>query len=233
MARHAKAVNVAREAERVRNSAFAENLRRLMREHGLSTRGLAAKLSISQQAINQWLSAQNGPSNRRLAQVANFFGVNVHHLLLPPVIEPEPKASGLAVDRMHIRQLEAKLTAPGLELELPAPDEDTANVVVWDLPSTALADEFSKPENIVVMRVGENALAPNVCAGDYIFADTACRAVFTPGVYLVLLAGLPVWRRCHPLLGDKVLVADREVKQEVSVEDLVVRGRAVRVLTQP
>ena len=55
---------------------------------------------------------------------------------------------------MHIRQLEAKLTAPGLELELPAPDEDTANVVVWDLPSTALADESSKPENIVVMRVG-------------------------------------------------------------------------------
>jgi transcriptional regulator with XRE-family HTH domain len=206
-----------------------------MREHGLSTRGLAVKLSISQQAINQWLSAQNGPSNRRLAQVANFFGVNVHHLLLPPIIEPEPKAegSGKASDTVPIKQVEAKLAASGLELELPALDEDTKEVVLWDVPSTALADESSKLENIVVMRVGENALAPNVCAGDYIFADTACRAVFTPGVYLVLLAGLPVWRRCHPLLGDKVLVADRELKQEVSVGDLVVRGRAVRVLTQP
>ena len=81
---------MARDAERARNFAFAANLRRLMCEHGLTTRDLGSAIGMSHQGISQWLSAQNGPSNRRLAQLANFFGVSVGRFLSAPVGDQEP-----------------------------------------------------------------------------------------------------------------------------------------------
>ena len=60
--------------ERARNATFAANLRRLMLEQGLALRDLASKIGVSHQSVSQWLNAQNGPTNRRLAQTANALG---------------------------------------------------------------------------------------------------------------------------------------------------------------
>ena len=87
--------------ERARNATFAANLRRLMLEQGLALRDLASKIGVSHQSVSQWLNAQNGPTNRRLAQTANALGVPIERLILPP----EP---GAGANTVPITQLEAK-----------------------------------------------------------------------------------------------------------------------------
>jgi transcriptional regulator with XRE-family HTH domain len=229
VSRKPKVEIAARDAERARNLVFATNLQRLMREHGLTTRDLGSAIRMSHQGISQWLGAQNGPSNRRLAQLANFFGVNVHRLLSAPVVAGSKVAAGT----VPINEVDPNIAASGLELEFPGTDANEANTVRWRVPPCALGESISNDPKLVVVRVGHHDLEPDVQAGDYIFADVACRTVFRPGIYLLVIAGLPAWRRCEPLVGESVLVSHGPNKQEVLTKDLHVLGRAVRVLTEP
>ena len=211
--------------ERARNATFAANLRRLMLEQGLALRDLASKIGVSHQSVSQWLNAQNGPTNRRLAQTANALGVPIERLILPP----EP---GAGANTVPITQLEAKQAISELALGSPEPD-DKGQLVLWMIPPIAVSDAGSNQSSTVVIRVDDSALEPDVKYGDYMFTDISYRAVVKPGVYLIVVAGLPAWRRCVPLLREKVLVEDRFVKQEVPVADLVGRGRAIGLLTDP
>jgi transcriptional regulator with XRE-family HTH domain len=223
--------------ERVRNAVFAANLRRLMRERGLTTRELASKIGVSHQSVSQWLSGQNGPTNRRLAQVATVFGLSVEVLVLPPQSDGSSSGggslAGATEDTVPFRQLDAEHASSGLALDRPVSGEKPAKVVLWTVPPSAVSDEASNQSSTVVIRVDDNALEPDVRAGDYVFTDISYRTVIRPGVYLIEVAGLPAWRRCFPLLGQKVLVEDRFVKQEVAATDLTVHGRAIRLLTRP
>jgi hypothetical protein len=116
--------------------------------------------------------------------------------------------------------------------EPPKLDEDLAKGGLWLLPAAALGpqDEHS---DVAVIRVADGTLQPDLRLGDYVFADMTCRSIVTPGIYLLMIAGLPAWRRCHPLIGEKVLVADGTIKQEVAARDVVVLARAIRLLTEP
>jgi transcriptional regulator with XRE-family HTH domain len=208
-----------------------------MLEQGLAMRELASKIGVSHQSISQWLNAQNGPTNRRLAQTANALGVPIERLILPS--EPGAGARGTgslaagADDTVPIAELEAKEAISELALGTPGPDEKPEKLVVWIMPPLAASDAGSNQSSTVVIRVDDIGLEPDVRSGDYIFTDISYREVVKPGVYLIVVAGLPAWRRCFPLQGQKVLVEDRFVKQEIPVADLVVRGLATRLLTNP
>jgi transcriptional regulator with XRE-family HTH domain len=223
--------------ERARNATFAANLRWLMLERGMTTRELASKIGISHQSVSQWLACQNGPTNRRLAQVATVFGLSVERLVLPS--QPYDSSSGagsLAVateDTVPIKELEVEQASSGLAPDTSVSDDKAAKVVLWTVPPSAASDDASNQSSTVVIRVDDVALEPDVRAGDYMFTDISYRTVDRPGVYLIEVAGSPTWRRCFPLLGQKVLVEDRFVKQEVAATDLTVHGRAVRLLTRP
>jgi transcriptional regulator with XRE-family HTH domain len=237
MSQPSEAPSATGNGERVRNAVFAANLRRLMRERGLTTRELASKIGVSHQSVSQWLSGQNGPTNRRLAQVATVFGLSVEILVLPPQSDGSSSGAGSLAgateDTVPFRQLDGEQASSGLALDRPVSGEKPAKVVLWTVPPSAVSDEASNQSSTVVIRVDDNALEPDVRAGDYMFTDISYRAVDRPGVYLIEVAGLPAWRRCFPLLGPKVLVEDRFVKQEVASTDLTVHGRAVRLLTRP
>jgi transcriptional regulator with XRE-family HTH domain len=199
---------------------FAANLRRLLDAQGMPARELARRIEISPQAISQWLSQQTAPTTRRLVQIAGVFGVHVERL------RQDTGARNIA----HLRQLESQLSSDAQGQ--PKLDEHRATLGLWMVP----AEVISAPDpqaDVAIVTVRDNALEPDLRAGDYVFADVGCRTVVAPGIYLLLIAGAPAWRRCHPLVGDKVQVADREVKQEVAVKELVVLGRAIRLLTQP
>ena len=138
----------------------------------------------------------------------------------------QSRGQGKPVDRVQIGQLEAKLAASGSELERPAPDEKT---VQWNIPASAVADDASDESNTVVFRFAGHGLEPDLRPGDFVFADVACRTVSTPGIYLLVIAYLPAWRRCEPLIGENVLVRHEAGTQEVPAKDLRVLGRAVAV----
>jgi transcriptional regulator with XRE-family HTH domain len=233
MSQPSEAPSATGNGERVRNAVFAANLRRLMRERGLTTRELASKIGVSHQSVSQWLSGQNGPTNRRLAQVATVFGLSVEILVLLPQSDGSSSGAGSLAgateDTVPFRQLDAEQASSGLALDRPV----SAKIVLWTVPPSAVSDEASNQSSTVVIRVDDNALEPDVRAGDYVFTDISYRTVIRPGVYLIEVAGLHAWRRCFPLLGQKVLVEDRFVKQEVAATDLTVHGRAVRLLTRP
>jgi transcriptional regulator with XRE-family HTH domain len=226
---------VARDADRARNLVFATNIQRLMRDHGLTTRDLGSAIGMSHQGISQWLGAQNGPSNRRLAQVANFFGVTVNQLIAAPVIDPFTGGGSVsgAREMLSLKLMEDKLADAGKAHERPRLEDKSAILLAWPEPQIPIAHNASDQSEIVVIKVRDNALEPILRAGDYVFIDIGCWTVPTPGIYLLVIAGHPAWRRCHPLVGEQVLVTDNAVRQEVSVSDLVVIGRAIRWLTGP
>jgi transcriptional regulator with XRE-family HTH domain len=62
----------------------AENLRRLMAEHGLSVRQLAEKAGLDERTIRGILSRANTPRARTLHQLARGLGVAVDELFLDP-----------------------------------------------------------------------------------------------------------------------------------------------------
>jgi transcriptional regulator with XRE-family HTH domain len=236
MDRKPKTDLIARDADRARNLVFATNLRRLMGERGLTTRDIGNAVGMSHQGVSQWLGAQNGPSNRRLAQIANFFGVNVTQLIATPVTDVGHDARDLAEglnEALPIKLVEDKLTAANTEHERPQLDEQAAVMVAWPEGQIPIAHKASDRSSIVVIRVRDNALEPVLRADDYVFVDTGHQTVSMPGIYLLAIGGRPAYRRCHPLVGERVLVTDNTVKQEVSVSELVVIGRAIRWLTGP
>jgi transcriptional regulator with XRE-family HTH domain len=199
---------------------FAANLRRLLAIRGMSARELAQRIGISAQAVSQWLSHQTAPTNRRLAQIAAVFAV--------PVMRLQQDTTFDAV--APLREL-AMTLAPEPDGQ-PSLDEDLAKGGLWLLPTAALG-LHAEHSDVAVLRVTDSALQPDLRLGDYMFADMTCRTIVTPGIYLLMIAGVPTWRRCHPLIGDKVLVADGTIKQEASARDLVILARAIRLLTEP
>jgi transcriptional regulator with XRE-family HTH domain len=235
MGRKPKAELVARDADRARKSDFAMNLQCLMRERGLTTRDLGNAIGMSHQGISQWLGAQNGPSNRRLAQLANFFGVLANQLIAAPVIDPFTgggSVSGVS-EMLSLKLMEDKLADAGEAHERPRLEDESAIFLAWPEQQIPIAHNVSDQSEIAVIKVRDNALEPALRAGDYVFVDIGCWTVFTSGIYLLVIAGQPAWRRCHPLVGEQVLVTDHAIQQEVSVGDLVVIGRAIRWLTGP
>lgn len=198
---------------------FAANLRRLLAMRGMPAADLAERIAISQQAISQWLTLQTTPTARRVAQVAQALGVTVARFGQ----DPESDSA------VPLRQLELKLSG---DRSQPRLDEANAKTGLWIVPRE-VASVPDERTDVAVITVRDNALEPSLRAGDYVFVDVECRSVSGPGIYLILVARSLAWMRCHPLVGDRVLVSDREVKQEVPAKDLVVLGRAIRLLTRP
>ena len=236
---------VARQVERARNEVFSNNLGRLMREHGLTMRDLAQRIGISHQAVSQWMSGQNGPGNRHLAKLANVFGVNVDQLISPqpgaPGLEARSAASGNSVNgALPTRLIDAKVLIDagvantGAGDDPPKSDANTAGGASFPLPRIAAEGKISDQSEIVVIGVFDKALEPVLNMGDFVYTDIASPTVVTtPGVYLIMIADMPAWKRCHPLVGDKILVSDNVSKQEVPVSELKVLGRAIRWLSGP
>lgn len=195
------------------------NLRRLMEAKNLPASGLARLIGISPQAVSLWFGLQTAPTARRLNQIANVFGVTVEQLR-------RDSADGFVRD---LKQLDMSLIIdPQGDPRL----DRSAITGRWQVPGDVV-DVHAAPSDAAVLVVKDDGLEPDLRVGDYVFADIACRAVVVPGIYLLLIAGAPAWRQCHPLFADKVYVADRVIKQEVAAQELSVLARAIRLLVRP
>ncbi len=60
---------------------FAQRLKELRKEHGLSQVALASQLGISQQAVGKWENARSTPDPATLNRLADIFQVTVDFLL--------------------------------------------------------------------------------------------------------------------------------------------------------
>lgn len=67
---------------------FADKLKKLRKEKGLSQEQLAEKCNVSRQAISKWELGQGYPETERLLILCELFGVDLNYLLLNKKIEP-------------------------------------------------------------------------------------------------------------------------------------------------
>ena len=66
---------------------FAENLREIMKEKGISQQTLAQIVGVSDASVSFWLSGQKYPSPGKVQKIADFLGVRKSQLIdkNPPV----------------------------------------------------------------------------------------------------------------------------------------------------
>ena len=60
---------------------FADNLRRLRKEKGISQAKLAETIGISQSAVGYWERGQKIPSSEMAKKLANYFNISTDELL--------------------------------------------------------------------------------------------------------------------------------------------------------
>ena len=63
------------------NSNFADNLKKIRKEYGLSQEQLADKLGVSRQSVSKWESQQAYPEMDKVIQMCNMFNLNIDELL--------------------------------------------------------------------------------------------------------------------------------------------------------
>ena len=63
------------------NSNFADNLKKIRKEYGLSQEQLADKLGVSRQSVSNWESQQAYPEMDKVIQLCNMFNLNIDELL--------------------------------------------------------------------------------------------------------------------------------------------------------
>jgi transcriptional regulator with XRE-family HTH domain len=212
-------IGTPRSSEPSGDPIITANLRRLMKAENMPASGLAKLIGISPQAVSLWFGLQTAPTARRLNQIANIFGVTVEQLRRGPADDFVRNLNQLDMRLMNNPEGKPRL-------------DRSAIIGCWQVPRDVV-DGPAAPSDVAVLVVKDNGLEPDVRVGDYVFADIACHAVVVPGIYLLLIAGAPAWRRCHPLFADKVRVTDRVVSQDIPAEDLSVLARAVRAVTRP
>ncbi len=63
------------------NKIFAENLRKLREQRGLSLRELGENIGISYQALNFYENCKREPSLRVVKNIADYFGVSIDFMI--------------------------------------------------------------------------------------------------------------------------------------------------------
>lgn len=76
---------------------FAENMKRLRKERGLSQRDLAKRMRLDQATISKWESCERYPKLDRVHDLAVIFGVSLHELLDENMVT-------IAVDTDNLRE---------------------------------------------------------------------------------------------------------------------------------
>jgi len=69
---------------------FSFNLKRLLKEKGISKQFVAKKLGVHWDTVNKWSKGERIPSLEKVIQIADLLGSTVDELLKPPTPEPFP-----------------------------------------------------------------------------------------------------------------------------------------------
>ena len=67
---------------------FGEKLQKLRKQSGLSQEQLAARLTVSRQAVSKWELDDTMPDTENVIQLSRIFGVSCDYLLREEVDEP-------------------------------------------------------------------------------------------------------------------------------------------------
>lgn len=70
---------------------FANNLKKIRKEHNLSQEQLAEKLNVSRQSVSKWESSQAYPEMDKMVQICNMFNLNMDDLLNQDIKEVNNK----------------------------------------------------------------------------------------------------------------------------------------------
>lgn len=79
--------------------SLIKNLRFLMRREGLSEERLATRAGVAQKTINKILNNQSAPTLDTVDKIAEAFGINLWHLVMPAL--PEELISSPSIEALY------------------------------------------------------------------------------------------------------------------------------------
>ena len=89
--------------------SFADNLKMIRKEKGLTQEQLAEILGVSRQAVSKWESNNGYPETDKLIVIAKEFGVSLDYLILGKPSNGLPKETDVAQLKSTIAELVERL----------------------------------------------------------------------------------------------------------------------------
>ena len=85
------------------NNKFADNLKKIRKEHNLSQEDLAESLGVSRQAISKWESGVAYPEMDKIISLCDKFNLNIDDLLHRDVkeVKGEEESKKKIIDDIH------------------------------------------------------------------------------------------------------------------------------------
>ena len=177
-----------------------ENLRRRLREHGVSQAAASLAIGRHKAYLQQHLSRgiPRVLSFRDSAALAELLGCDpalLRHVELPPPRTWKRKPPSGASPLAAVLEID-----PSAETDARGTTEH--ETVRWRMPEAMIREEFgAEPANLRIVRVRGEAMEPALRAGDRLVVDTAKRRPGDGGLFVLREeGGFEVWR-LEPVAG--------------------------------
>lgn len=101
---------------------IAENLTYYRREKGLTQAALAETLNYSDKSVSKWERGEGLPDITVLVRIAEYYGITVNDLVIPPDARPKPEETAptekIADEPKKQRSLRTRILVPVLSIGL-------------------------------------------------------------------------------------------------------------------
>lgn len=214
----------------------------LRQQMNLSQREVGQTIGVRSQSISQWEQNRWRPRRDRLAALAELFETTVEILT---GLQPAPMR-GPSVEnhqpRNNVRQLVyvAEIHSDDLTGEV-TDVRELPEIYQWRLPEHVIA-HARRPEDIRILRLTQDSLAPSIVPGDFILIDGGAHIVIgTRGFYLLTIDNyLTILRRVEPISGKdndhkelqyRLTAENKEVEpRTVKADDVRILGRVIGII---
>lgn len=162
---------------------IGEKLQQLRKKSGLTQEQLAARLTVSRQAVSKWELDDAVPDTENVVQLSRIFGVSCDYLLREEVDEPD-----------------AVLVPAVQDPQYPAPSQAVQDPPQPAPPGETHLDEAGWTHNAFVLSMGLCALGLAVGLMSYRFGGHTVRPLVVG--FMIQLLGVALFELATPRMGD-------------------------------
>lgn len=201
------------------------NIKIIRKAHKETGKQLAKALGVSQPTISLW---ENGKIDNVIAQrIANHYNTTIDHVL---GITSESYSNKDKDENIKIEMLDATACC-GIGAE-----NFQENVIgLWSMPiqeykSISLS---SNPENVKMLKVKGDSMAPTIKDGDWVLVDISCISPDSDGIFLLFLStGLAI-KRIQGTVTDEIVIKSDNPKYDnfnARLKDVKILGKIIYIL---
>lgn len=200
---------------------------------GIKQKDFMQALDIQEQHF-KWLEQKPKISFSHITKIAELLKCDTQKLLLfwnNDITENELWSNAIVEkqeDSVSIKIIDA-IACCGTGIE--ALQENV--VGTWDIPLQKYRDfSTAKPENVYMLQVEGDSMAPTLNSGDWALADTSQNYISSDGLYLIRMASGLAVKRIQSGLNDITIKSDNPAYKDItaSVGEVAIIGKVIYTL---